>query len=107
MVPTPRWGPGPACLGAIQFLFGKSPDAQTLRGFSKDWITKNKVSLDLDTLMKEFNNREISSLPYSYAKDVTGQTTQFLINSEKKSEKARKPSLDDSSWLALQTICGG
>ena len=91
----------------IQFLFGKSPDAKTLRGFSKDWITKNKVSLDLDTLMKEFNNREISSLPYSYAKDVTGQTTQFLINSEKKSEKARKPSLDDSSWLALQTICGG
>jgi len=91
----------------IQFLFGKSPDAKTLRSFSKDWITKNKVSLDLESLMKEFNNREISSLPYSYAKDVTGKTTQFLINSEKTSEKARKPSLDDSSWLALQTICGG
>jgi hypothetical protein len=30
-----------------------------------------------------------------------------MINSEKISEKVRKPSLDDSAWLALQTICGG
>ena len=80
----------------IQFLFGKSPDAKTLRGFSKDWITKNKVSLDLDTLMKEFNNREISSLPYSYAKDVTGQTTQFLINSEKNQKK-----LENQVWTIV------
>ena len=78
-----------------------------LEAFQKIGSQKTKVSLDLESLMKEFNNREISSLPYSYAKDVTGQTTQFLINSEKTSEKARKPSLDDSSWLALQTICGG
>ena len=91
----------------IQFLLGKSPDASTLRGFSKDWIIKKQVDIDLEILMNEFNKRAISALPYSYAIDVTGQSTQFMINSEKISQKVRKPSLDDSAWLALQTICGG
>lgn len=91
----------------IQFLLGKSPDASTLRGFSKDWIIKKQVDIDLEILMNEFNKRAISALPYSYAIDVTGQNTQIMINSEKISQKVRKPSLDDSAWLALQTICGG
>ena len=91
----------------IQFLFGSSPDASTLRGFSKDWIIKKQVGVDLESLMNEFNKRAISALPYSYAIDVTGQSSQSMINSEKISEKVRKPSLDDSAWLALQTICGG
>lgn len=91
----------------IQFLLGKSPDASTLRRFSKDWIIKKQVDIDLEILMSEFNKRAISALPYSYAIDVTGQSTQIMINSEKISQKVRKPSLDDSAWLALQTICGG
>ena len=57
--------------------------------------------------MKEFNKRAISALPYSYAVDVTGQSTQSMINSEQTSGNVKKPSLDDSAWLALQTICGG
>jgi hypothetical protein len=91
----------------IQFLLGKSPDASTLREFSKDWIIKKQLDIDLEILMNEFNKRAISALPYSYAIDVTGQNTQIMINSEKISQKVRKPSLDDSAWLALQTICGG
>ena len=91
----------------IQFLLGKSPDASTLREFSKDWIIKKQVDIDLETLMNEFNKKAISALPYSYAIDVTGQSTQFMINNEKISQKVRKPSLDDSAWLAMQTICGG
>ena len=91
----------------IQFLFGRSPDVSTLRGFSKDWIMKKQISVDPENLIKEFNKRAISALPYSYAIDVTGQSTQFMINSEQTSGNVKKPSLDDSAWLALQTICGG
>ena len=70
----------------IQFLLGKSPDASTLRGFSKDWIIKKQGDIDLEILMNEFNKRAISALPYSYAIDETGQSTQFMINSEKISQ---------------------
>ena len=91
----------------IQFLFGRNPDVSTLRGFSKDWIMKKQISVDPESLMKEFNKRAISALPYSYAIDVTGQSTQSMINSEQTSGNVKKPSLDDSAWLALQTICGG
>ena len=91
----------------IQFLFGRSPDFSTLRGFSKDWIMKKQITVDPKNLVTEFNKRAISALPYSYAIDVTGQSTQFMINSEQTSGNVKKPSLDDSAWLALQTICGG
>ena len=38
----------------IQFLFGRSPDFSTLRGFSKDWIMKKQISLILNQYPKQF-----------------------------------------------------
>lgn len=47
--------------------------------------------------------RGVATEPYAYTRDISGETTQTLIDGS--SEDAR-PVLEDTDWIALQRICG-
>ncbi len=60
-----------------------------------------------DALLSAFSAANISSRPYAFAKDVTGETTLALIEADPMANTTQTPILRDSVWLQLQTICGG
>ncbi len=60
-----------------------------------------------EPLLGRFAAAGVSSTPYAYALDITGESTLKLIEGDPmRSEGARKPVLDDGDWVALQGICG-
>ncbi|RYH07917.1 hypothetical protein [Tropicimonas sp. IMCC6043] len=60
-----------------------------------------------DRLLARFAAAGVSSTPYAYALDVTGEATLPLIEADPmRGGGARKPVLEDGDWVALQGICG-
>ena len=65
------------------------------------------ASMPDEPLLERFAAAGVSSTPYAYALDITGESTLRLIEGDPmRSEGARKPVLDDGDWVALQGICG-
>lgn len=56
-------------------------------------------------LVARFRAAGVSTAPYAYAQDVTGEATLALIEADPLLATAR-PILPDGEWVALQGICG-
>ena len=59
-----------------------------------------------DAVIAAFAAAEVSTEPYAYARDVTGESTLWLIEADPVAGGA-KPILSDGDWVALQGACGG
>ncbi len=67
-----------------------------------EWlVVKPAPSIPEAELLKAMNAREISTAPYGYAIDISGEKTANLITSS----GTYDPALDDNDWIALQLIC--
>lgn len=59
-----------------------------------------------DTLLHAFRDAGVSSTPYAYALDPTGESVLGLIEADPfKGQPAPRPVLEDAQWVALQDIC--
>ncbi|KEO50558.1 hypothetical protein [Thioclava pacifica] len=59
-----------------------------------------------DTLLHAFREAGVSSTPYAYALDPTGESVLGLIEADPfKGQPAPHPVLEDAQWVALQDIC--
>ena len=59
-----------------------------------------------ERLLQRFAEAGISSTPFAYAIDPTGETTLPLIEADPHAGDAR-PVMTDTDWVALQGICDG
>lgn len=61
-----------------------------------------------EALLAEFAKVGVSSTPYAYSIDPTGETVLGLIEADPfKGAPAPEPVMVDADWIALQTICDG
>lgn len=58
-------------------------------------------------LLHRFERARVSSTPYAYALDITGESTLPLIEADPMRGGDSAPVLSDGEWVALQEICGG
>ena len=65
-----------------------------------DWLPRP------ERLLQRFAEAGISSTPFAYAIDPTGETTLPLIEADPHAKDAR-PVMTDTDWVALQGICDG
>ncbi|MDG2340738.1 MAG: hypothetical protein P8L32_06035, partial [Paracoccaceae bacterium] len=56
-------------------------------------------------LLHKFNEISVSSRPYAFAVDLTGETTLDLIEADPMAAQNPFPILSDGEWVALQGIC--
>lgn len=70
-------------------------------------LTDAKAQAPSDALLAAFAEAEISSQPYAYALDITGEETLALIEGDLMRGRVAAPLMSDQSWVALQGICGG
>jgi len=59
-----------------------------------------------EPLLAAFAAAELSTAPYAYARDVTGETVLPLIEGDPMRGTRTAPLLPDGEWVALQGICG-
>jgi hypothetical protein len=56
-------------------------------------------------LIARFAAADVSTAPYAYARDVSGETVLALIEADPMRGALRAPLLRDEDWLALQNAC--
>lgn len=81
-----------------------SPEA--VKGYGEVILSRNDGLPKPDRLLQRFAEAGISSTPFAYAIDPTGETTLPLIEADPHSKDA-KPVMTDTDWVALQGICDG
>ena len=80
---------------------------EILDGYSERIVVAPKTPLPQDALLENFAEAKLSTKPYAYAVDVTGETTIGLIEADPLAGKAQTSLMKDRDWVLLQGICGG
>ena len=81
-----------------------APD--TLRNYAETLFATPPDRAGDDILLEIFANAQLSSTPYAYAVDVTGESTLGLIEADPTQGHAAPELLSDAEWISLQGICG-
>ena len=69
-------------------------------------LTSQPSDLPDNLLLARFAKAGVSSTPYAYAIDISGETTLGLIEADPARSAPVKPVLPDGAWVSLQGICG-
>jgi len=78
-----------------------------LRAYAQHLLTTPAPMPPDDVILARFKAAGFSSSPLAYEIDITGETTLALIESDPYRNTPHPPLLSDSSWVSLQSICGG
>jgi hypothetical protein len=81
---------------------GDVPEA-ALADYAEDFMTRHPAPIDDQALLAAFRSARVSTQPYAYAVDISGEQTLPLIEAD---PGRAEPVLPDSAWISLQTICG-
>ncbi len=81
--------------------------AGALEGYAETTLASPPKPLPPAALLPRFAAAGISSTPYAYAVDITGESTLALIEADPVGPNRSVPLLTDAQWVALQGICGG
>jgi len=92
-------------LAAVTLLTGGALRAAALDRHVETLLTTNPVVPAQDALLPFFGSLEITSTPYAYARDITGESVLTLVEADPKSGGSRPRVLSDGAWLSLQAIC--
>ncbi len=92
---------------SLRFLTTGEMSAGTLRDYAEWLVTTPAVALPTPALLDSFEAAQVSTRPYAYAVDVTGESTLDLIEADPMPAGVAQPVLPDSDWIRLQEICGG
>jgi hypothetical protein len=78
-----------------------------LAEYAAHLVSAQQIDPGMDVMLAGFAAAEVSSTPYAYARDITGETVLPLIEADPLAGKTPAPLLSDADWLRLQGICGG
>ncbi len=96
-------GAGP--FTAFRLLTTGHLDEDVFAAEAKRLVTGAGVEPQRSALIDAFAEAGLSTEPYAYARDVTGETTLWLIEADPLPGGGR-PILSDGDWVALQGACG-
>ena len=82
---------------------GEIPDSD-LAAYAERLLARSPAPVATPVLLEGFADARISSAPYAYALDPTGETVLPLIEGDPVGG-AGEPILTDGQWVALQQIC--
>ncbi len=80
--------------------------SDALRRYAEVIAARAPTALAPDALIGKFAEAQISTRPYAYAVDITGETTLPLIEADPVNPADAPQILTDGDWVALQGICG-
>lgn len=89
----------------VRLLASGALPADAIAGYGQTLLAPTAAPLPDDTLLAAFKVAGISSSPYAYALDKSGETTLGLIESDPYPAGSSPSVLDDADWLELQAIC--
>ncbi|MFK7879973.1 hypothetical protein [Roseobacter sp.] len=92
---------------SFQLLTTGALNRDVLDGYAEYLLTDGRPPPAPETLLPIFENAQLRSTPYAYARDITGETVLSLIEADPMIGKTPKTLLSDADWLRLQSICGG
>ncbi len=70
-------------------------------------LSREALAVPSQALLEQFARAQISSQPYAFARDVSGETVLHLIEADPMRGQAAEPVLNDADWVSLQEICTG
>lgn len=68
-------------------------------------LSRETTMVDNGVLLEEFGTAQISSQPYAFARDVSGESVLQLIEADPMRGGSGPPVLGDGDWVSLQEIC--
>ncbi|PRY21186.1 hypothetical protein CLV78_11059 [Aliiruegeria haliotis] len=84
---------------------GHLPD-DTIKAYAETLAATAPAPVSESALLERFASARVTSTPYAYARDVTGESTLGLIEADPMRGGDAQTVLDDGNWVALQGICG-
>ena len=79
--------------------------AEAIKGYAEKLLRQPETPLSEDALLAGFVAAGVSSGPYAYAIDATGESVLGLIEADPFPKGPPRPILTDEDWLRLQDIC--
>ena len=76
-----------------------------IHAHAAELLSETRAPVDETALLMRFRNAEISSQPYAYAIDVSGESVLTLIEADPMRGQTPMPVLADADWVSLQEIC--
>lgn len=83
---------------------GSLPDS-AIEGYGETVLKAPPAALDQQALLARFGTLGLSSAPYAYAIDPSGETTLGLIEGDPTRGLVPQPLMGDGDWVSLQDIC--
>ncbi len=81
--------------------------AEPIHAHAADMLSNDTGPANEATLLAHFSEVGISSQPYAFARDVSGESTLGLIEADPMRSRQADPVLSDGDWVSLQEICAG
>lgn len=70
-------------------------------------LSREAVMVENSVVLEAFAEAQISSQPYAFARDVSGEQVLDLIEGDPMRSGSGAPVLGDADWVSLQEICAG
>ncbi len=77
-----------------------------LRAQAANLLTNPPSEVSTSDLIARFERAGVSTEPYAFALDFSGETVLDLIEGDPMRGRLRAPIMSDQNWIALQEICG-
>lgn len=81
-------------------------DAEPLRAHAASLLSREVAPAADEAVLARFVAANISTAPYAFARDVTGESVLALIEANPVRRAAGEPLMSDADWISLQDICG-
>lgn len=94
-------------MASFQLLTTGQLKSEMLDRYAEILLVRPRAQPDDAALLAAFDARSVSSAPYAYSLDVTGESVLPLIEADPMAGRDTVVLLSDPDWLRLQNICGG
>lgn len=81
-------------------------DADAIHAHAARLLSHDTTQVPDTAMLNGFAEAEISSEPYAYSVDISGESVLGLIEADPMRGQARDRLLSDGEWVSLQEICG-
>lgn len=78
-----------------------------LDAYAEHLMTIPRTEPNVTNLLALFEASDVRATPYARARDITGESVLALIEGDPMQGQVTEPLIADSTWLRLQSICGG
>lgn len=80
-------------------------ELSSLRNFAQTLMKDSESFPSSESLMREFSRAQLSTKPYAFARDFSGETTLDLIEADPVRSTPQTPLIPDGDWVSIQSIC--